>query len=165
MPEKRSAHLTALQKTYDAKVENLANARAEKTRADALNKSLEESVEHYRKAIANERKRLLRDAAKRARDASSDSGSDAPPPPAVAAVAGVDAQHAPLAIADRDPLDAPLAPLAGAAADHWEPHGSSWADLAQEHKRLRRTPKPDDARISDISAFDILVSRYCFYLW
>ena len=75
------------------KLENLATARAEKTRVDALSKSFGESVEHYRKAIANERKRLLRDAAKRARDASSDSSSDAPLPPAVAAVAGVDAQH------------------------------------------------------------------------
>ena len=143
---KESAHLTALERIYDSKVESLASARAEKARVDALNKSIEATVEHYRKAIANERRRLLREAAKRARESSSDSGPDAPPQPVLAAVAGADAEFAPLAIADRDPLDAPLVPPAvAAAAGRWEPHGVSWADLAQEHKRLRRTPFPDGA--------------------
>ena len=123
---------------YEAKVAALAKARAEKARVDARTRLLEDATEHYRKAIATERNRLLRAKAKRAREVSSasdsgDAGEELAPQPEILAIADVAPVSALDVGGDVAPALAqgvPLVPQQPAPnPEQWQPEGSTCEDL------------------------------------
>ena len=159
MPKR--THLQQLEAALNDKVQQLGRAKARKVLVDTQKRLLEDAVEHYRKAIATERKKQLRRLAK-AQDASSsessgdENGEQAVPARGPAVLAIEDRPRSPAAAASAD-TDTPeqlpqpppaqpglVVPDAGELVDEWLPADGTWEELATKHAGLRYRNHPEE---------------------